>query len=130
MRIDLIVRGICCLRPGVPGVSETHPVRSIVGRFLEHSRVFWFGNGGREEMYLGSADLMGRNLDRRVEILFPILDARLIPQVKTEVLDTCLADTVKARVMRPDGTFQRPAPGGETPVDAQAELLRRRQART
>jgi polyphosphate kinase len=130
VRIELLVRGICCLRPGVPGVSDRITVRSIVGRFLEHSRVFWFQNGGQEEMYLGSADLMGRNLDRRVEILFPVREARLIKQVKTEVLDTCLADTVKARVMQPDGTFQRQAPSGETPMDAQAELLRRRQART
>jgi polyphosphate kinase len=136
VQIDLIVRGMCCLRPGVPGVSENIRVRSIVGRFLEHSRVFWFGNGGREEIYLGSADLMGRNLDRRVEILFPVLDARLIRQVKTEVLDTCLEDTAKARVMQPDGTYrhvqvktpQAPLDSASTySTDCQAELIRRRQ---
>ena len=128
VQIDLIVRGMCCLRPGVPGVSENIRVRSIVGRFLEHSRVFWFANGGQEQMYLGSADLMGRNLDRRVEILFPVLDGRVIRQVKTEVLDTCLADTAKARVMQPDGTYRhvqmKPHQG---PTDSQAELIRRRQ---
>ena len=135
VQIDLIVRGMCCLRPGVPGVSENIRVRSIVGRFLEHSRVFWFGNGGREEIYLGSADLMGRNLDRRVEILFPILDARLIRQVKTEVLDTCLADTAKARIMEPEGTYRHvqvttpQASMDSAPAysaDCQAELIRRR----
>jgi polyphosphate kinase len=121
------VRGICCLRPGVAGVSENIEVTSIVGRFLEHSRVFWFRNGGSEEMYLGSADLMGRNLDRRVEILFPVLDPRLIRQVKTEVLDTCLEDTVKARIMQADGTWRRAeAPRGQAPLDCQAELIRRR----
>ena len=128
VQVDLIVRGMCCLRPGVPGVSENIRVRSIVGRFLEHSRVFWFGNGGREEVYLGSADLMGRNLDRRVEILFPVLDARLVRQVKTEVLDTCLADTAKARIMQPDGTYRRvDAKPPQMPLDSQAELIRRRQ---
>jgi polyphosphate kinase len=128
VQIDLIVRGMCCLRPGVPGVSENIRVRSIVGRFLEHSRVFWFANGGREEIYLGSADLMGRNLDRRVEILFPVLDARLIRQVKTEVLDTCLADTAKARIMQPDGTYQRvESEDPQAPLDCQTELIRRRQ---
>ncbi|HYW84376.1 MAG TPA: RNA degradosome polyphosphate kinase, partial [Spirochaetia bacterium] len=129
VQVDLIVRGMCCLRPGVPGVSENIRVRSIVGRFLEHSRVFWFGNGGREEVYLGSADLMGRNLDRRVEILFPVLDARLIRHVKTEVLDTCLADTAKARIMQPDGTYRRAeVKAPQTPLDSQAELIRRRQS--
>jgi polyphosphate kinase len=103
-------------------------VRSIVGRFLEHSRVFWFRNGGSEEMYLGSADLMGRNLDRRVEILFPVLDPRLVRQVKTEVLDTCLEDTAKARIMQGDGAYLRArAPAGKTTLDCQAELIKRRQ---
>ncbi|MGA2641554.1 MAG: polyphosphate kinase 1, partial [Spirochaetia bacterium] len=128
VRIELLVRGMCCLRPCVPGVSENIRVRSIVGRFLEHSRIFWFRNGGSEEMFLGSADLMGRNLDRRVEILFPILDARLIRQVKAEVLDTSLEDTAKARIMQADGTYQRAeAPRGQPLMDSQAELIRRRQ---
>ncbi len=129
VRIELLVRGMCCLRPGVHGVSENIRVRSIVGRFLEHSRIFWFRNGGAEEIYLGSADLMGRNLDRRVEILFPVLDPRLIRQVKSEVLDTCLEDTAKVRIMESDGTYRR-AEGlpGQARLDFQAELIKRRQA--
>jgi polyphosphate kinase len=126
VRIDVIARGMCCLRPGVTNVSDRIRVTSIVGRFLEHSRVFWFHNGGNEEVYLGSADLMGRNLDRRVEILFPVLDPRLVRQVRTEILDVCLGDTVKARVMQPDGTYARTSPGREA-VDSQAEFIRRRQ---
>jgi polyphosphate kinase len=126
VRIELIVRGMCCLRPGIPGVSETISVRSIVGRFLEHSRVFWFQNGGREEVYLGSADLMGRNLDRRVEILFPVLDPHLVHHLRTNVLETCLADTTKARVLTANGSYVRPTPStGERSVDAQAEFIRR-----
>jgi polyphosphate kinase len=127
VRIQLIVRGMCCLRPGVPGVSETISVRSVVGRFLEHSRVFWFRNGGEEEVWLGSADLMVRNLDRRVEILFPVLDPRLVRQVRTEVLETCLADTASARIMAADGGYTRAAPAnGAKPFNMQAELIRRR----
>jgi polyphosphate kinase len=127
VRIELIVRGMCCLRPGIPGVSETISVRSIVGRFLEHSRIFWFHNGGNEEVYLGSADLMVRNLDRRVEILFPVLDQKLVHQLRAEVLATCLADTCKARVMAADGSYARCAPAaGEKCRDVQAELIRRR----
>ena len=98
-----------------------------MGRFLEHSRVFWFRNGGSEEIYLGSADLMGRNLDRRVEILFPVLDPRLVRQVKSEVLDTCLLDTAKARTLHADGSYGRaetPSAGGA--LDCQAELIKRR----
>ena len=126
VRVDMIVRGMCCLRPGIPGVSENIHVRSIVGRFLEHSRIFWFSNGGREEVFLGSADLMGRNLDRRVEILFPVLDQRLVRHIRTVVLDTCLQDTVKARVMKADGTYSRVVPAAkEGPVDSQAEFIRR-----
>ena len=127
VRIDLIVRGMCCLRPGVPGVSETIGVRSIVGRFLEHSRAFWFHNGGSEEVYLGSADLMGRNLDRRVEILFPVLDKKLVRHVRDDVLETCLRDNVKARAMMPDGSYARIArSAGEKSLNAQDEFIRRR----
>ncbi|HXK07087.1 MAG TPA: polyphosphate kinase 1, partial [Verrucomicrobiae bacterium] len=107
MRIDLLVRGICCLRPGVPGVSENIRVTSIVGRFLEHSRIFYFRNGGKEEIYLGSADLMPRNLNRRVEMLFPVHDAELRDRIRDEILSVYLLDNVKARRMLGDGTYKR-----------------------
>ncbi len=126
VKVDLIVRGMCCLRPGVPGLSENIRVISIVGRFLEHSRIYYFRNGGSEDIYLGSADLMPRNLDRRVEILFPIQDPRLIRQLRDHVLATYLADNVRARVMQPDGTYVRDQPEpGATPLDSQANLLNR-----
>jgi len=129
VRIDLIVRSMCCLRPGIRGVSDTIRVTSIVGRFLEHSRIFWFRNGGSEEVYLGSADLMMRNLDRRVEILFPVSNFRLIRHLRDDVLATYLADSVKARVMTSDGAYTRvPQGDGAQRVDAQAEFIRRRGA--
>jgi polyphosphate kinase len=106
VKIDLIVRGLCCLRPGIPGVSENITVRSIVGRFLEHSRIYYFGNGGEEEIYSGSADLMPRNLDRRVELLFPILSKKIVRYLKDVVIDRYLADTRKARIAKSDGTYQ------------------------
>jgi polyphosphate kinase len=121
--IDLVVRGICCLRPGLPARSDTIRVGSIVGRFLEHSRVYRFINGGQDEIYLGSADLMNRNLDRRVEVLFPIEDERLKDRIRTEVLDMALSDNVKMRWLQPDGTYQRPRLSDEKSVDAQATLL-------
>ncbi len=124
VQVDLLVRGICCLRPGLPGTSENIRVQSIVGRFLEHSRIYYFRNGGETEIYSGSADLMPRNLDRRVEILFPIQDARLIRHVRDTVLLTYLADNVKARQMRPDGTYERVRPeAGQPAVNSQAVLL-------
>ena len=124
VRVDLLVRGICCLRPGIPGATDGIRVTSIVGRFLEHSRVFWFRNGGAEEVYLGSADLMLRNLSRRVEVLFPVRDPGLVRYLRDVVLATYLADNVRARQMRPDGGYDRahPAPG-EPALDAQARLL-------
>jgi polyphosphate kinase len=126
VQVDLIVRGMCALRPGVPGVSENIRVISIVGRFLEHSRIYYFRNGGNEEVYLGSADLMSRNLNRRVEILFPIQDARLIGQLRNQILATYLADNVRARLMLPDGTYKRLAPeDGAAPLDSQARFLAR-----
>jgi polyphosphate kinase len=124
VRVDLLVRGICCLRPGVPGLSEGITVTSIVGRFLEHSRIFWFANGGAEEVYLGSADLMYRNLDRRVEVLFPVTDPELARHLRHDILDVYLRDNVRARRMRPDARYERLRPAeGEPAVDSQATLL-------
>ena len=105
--IDLIVRGICMLRPGVPGLSETIRVRNIVGRFLEHSRIFYFANGGNEEVYMGSPDWMHRNLSNRVEVVTPILDPELKHHLKEVVLDAYLRDNVKARKLSPTGAYER-----------------------
>jgi polyphosphate kinase len=109
VQVDLLVRGICCLRPGLAGVSDHIKVTSIVGRFLEHSRIFYFRNAGHEEVYLGSADMMPRNLDRRVEVVFPVEDPALVRFLHDEVLAVYLGDVVKARHMKPDGTYDRPA---------------------
>jgi polyphosphate kinase len=109
VQVDLLVRGICCLRPGLAGVSENIKVTSIVGRFLEHSRIFYFRNSGQEEVYLGSADMMPRNLDRRVEVAFPVQDPKLVRFLRDEVLAIYLADVAKARHMKPDGTYERPS---------------------
>lgn len=128
VKVDLLVRGICCLRPGIAGVSENIQVISIVGRFLEHSRLFYFRNGGDEEIYAGSADLMPRNINRRVEALFPLSDPALVEHVKTCVLGTYLADTVKARRMQTDGSYVRVKPSGD-PLNAQAVLLERTRPR-
>jgi len=109
VKIDLIVRGACMLRPGEPGLSQTIHVRSIVGPYLEHSRIFYFANGGDEEVYIGSADWMARNLDRRVEVVTPVLDPQLQKYLKDTVLAAYLRDNVKARVMNQDGSYDRPA---------------------
>jgi polyphosphate kinase len=106
VKIDLIVRGSCMLRPGVPGLSETINIRSIVGQFLEHSRIFYFANGGDEDVYIGSADWMTRNLDRRVEVVTPVLDTNLKQYLKNVVLDTYLKDNVKARILNADGVYE------------------------
>jgi polyphosphate kinase len=124
VEIDLIVRGICCLRPGVPGLSDHIRVRSIVGRFLEHSRIYWFQNGDQPEVYLGSADLMVRNLDRRVEAVFPIIAPELVQRLYRDILQVYLADNQKARLMQPDGSYRRASAGkGDQTLDAQARLL-------
>jgi polyphosphate kinase len=107
VEIDLIIRGMCALRPGVRGVSERIRVRSIVGRFLEHSRIFYFSNGGEEEVYMGSADWMPRNLYERVEVIFPLKDALLRERVRHEILHAYLADNLKSRVLQKDGTYDR-----------------------
>jgi polyphosphate kinase len=124
VRIDLMVRGICCLRPGVPGVSETIRVRSIVGRFLEHSRIYFFGNGGQEEIYLGSADMMQRNLDGRVETLFPVEDPLLRAAVYERILKPFLADTINTQELQSNGCYTpvHPEPGG-TPFDSQSWFI-------
>jgi polyphosphate kinase len=112
VEIDLIVRGMCALRPGVPGLSERIRVRSIVGRFLEHSRIFWFANGGHEEVYAGSADWMPRNLYERCEVVFPVIDDTGRHRLRREILETYLQDDVKARLMQPDGTYVRATSSG------------------
>jgi polyphosphate kinase len=124
VRVDLIIRGICCLRPGVPGLSENITVRSVVGRFLEHSRIFWFANGGQPEVYLGSADIMNRNLDRRVEAVFPVTDPAQVKRVQKQILDIYLKDNQKARVMQADGTYRRAVRKGRARiVDSQDWFL-------
>src|SRR3954467_5343925 len=107
VEIDLIVRGMCALRPGIRGVSDRIRVRSIVGRFLEHSRIFYFANGGQDSIYVSSADWMPRNLYERVEVMFPVKDSMLRDRIKHEILDAYLADTLKARVLRRDGSYVR-----------------------
>ena len=125
VEIDLIVRGICCLRAGLDGISENIRVYSIIGRFLEHSRVFYFANGGDEEVWLGSADWMDRNLRARVEVVFPILDPDLKQRVYRELLAYALADRAKSRQMRPDGTYIRRQPECDSPGHSMQELLMR-----
>ncbi len=117
VKVDLLVRGICCLRPGVPGVSENIQVTSIVGRFFEHSRIFYFRNGGnnKDEIYLGSADMMPRNLNRRVELAFPVQDPKLVRYLRDEVLATYLQEVVKARHMNSDGTYYARSPPHPSP---------------
>ena len=125
VRVDLVVRGMCCLRPGVPGLSENVEVRSIVGPFLEHSRIFYFANGGAEEVYLGSADLMERNLNRRVETLFPIEDAAHVRTLRDQILETYLRDNFRARILGRDGRYARLTPEpGEPVVDSQLSFRR------
>jgi polyphosphate kinase len=122
--IDLMVRGMCTLRPGVPGVSETIRVRSIVGRFLEHSRMFVFENAGDRAVFIGSADLMARNLDRRVELMVPVLDPLAAEAIQSQILAVLLADNLKSRELQSDGTYRRLAPVGiALPVDAQRVFL-------
>ncbi len=123
VKIELIIRGICCLIPGIPGVSENITVRSIVGRFLEHSRIYYFYNNGDEELYLSSADMMTRNMVHRVEIAFPILSA----DIKNTIIDTLglfLRDNTKAWELQNDQSYVKTAPMGEPPISAQSELMK------
>jgi polyphosphate kinase len=127
VEVDLQVRGICCLRPGVPGVSENINVTSIVGRFLEHPRIYYFYNGGDEELVLGSADLMPRNLDRRVEQLFPIEDTDLRESLYEHILRVHLQDNIKARRLRADGSYERVHPqDGQPELDSQQWMIEHR----
>ena len=118
VKIDLIVRGICCLKVGIPGISDNITVRSIVGNFLEHSRIFYFYSDGREEVFMGSADWMPRNLDKRVEIVFPVEDERLKEEVK-HILEIQLADNVKAHVLQPDGRYEKIDKRGKVLLNSQ-----------
>jgi len=127
VKVDLNVRGLCALRPGVKGVSENIVVTSIVSRFLEHSRVFYFRNGGKEEILLGSSDLMPRNLDRRVELLFPVMDKKIKAALTKYILTTHLKDNVKSRRLGSDGSYMRASPAsGEEILDSQKWLLKNR----
>ena len=121
VQVELLVRGICCLKVGIPGVSENIQVRSIVGEFLEHSRIFYFENGGNPEIYMGSADWMPRNLDRRVEIVFPVEDEKIKKELE-HVLDLEFRDNVKAHLLQPDGTYVKPDKRGKTQINSQMEF--------
>jgi polyphosphate kinase len=124
VQIDLIIRGMCCLRPGIPGVSENIRVISVVGRFLEHSRIYYFSNGGQEEIYLGSADLMPRNINWRVEVLFPVQDKRIIHYLRDDMLEMYLHCNKKVRTLRADGVYKYLQPGAdETPLNPQEWLI-------
>jgi polyphosphate kinase len=123
VRVDLIVRGICCLRPGMPGISENIRVFSIVGRFLEHSRIYYFYNGGQEIILTGSADLMPRNLNQRVEVLFPIEDPQMIRHIRDDILDVYLHDNAKCRMMQPDGKYIHLHPAENEPILNTQETL-------
>lgn len=130
VKIDLLVRGMCCLLPGVEKLSENIRVISVLGRFLEHSRIFYFKNDGNEQIYVGSADLMSRNLNRRVETLFPIEDERHIRYLRDQVLEIYLKDNLSARVMQPDGSYVRLRPHGDEPgINVQDWLIQHPRSR-
>jgi polyphosphate kinase len=125
--VNIQARGICCLRPGIPEVSENITVTSIVGRFLEHARIYYFHNGGEEEILLGSADLMPRNLYRRVETLFPVEDESIKNSIRDDILRIHLNDNVKSRRMLSDGTYE-PVKRGEDQelINSQEWLIKNR----
>lgn len=127
VRVDLNIRGLCCLKPGVPGISENIRVTSIVDRFLEHSRIYYFNNGGKPEMYMGSSDMMPRNLLARVEVLFPVKDPALMASIRDDILAIHLKDNMKAMELRPDGTYVPVEPNdGEPPLRSQQWFIQHR----
>ena len=124
VKVDLFIRGMCCLRPGIKGVSENIRVVSIVGRYLEHSRIYYFQNNGDDEVYMGSADLMPRNLNHRVEVVFPVENKSQVKFLRDKILGAYLKDNTRARILQPDGTYQRAQPGSdEKRFDVQAHLM-------
>jgi polyphosphate kinase len=127
VKVDLFVRGMCCLRPGLPKISENIRVFSIVGRYLEHSRIYYFRNGGNREIFVGSADLMPRNIDRRVEVLFPIENKDLIAHIHDNILNVYLRANVKVRQMKSNGDFERvPINSGDDTLNIQEWLMKQR----
>jgi polyphosphate kinase len=124
VEIELSIRGVCCLRPGVPGLSENITVSSVIDRFLEHARILCFHHGGDERVFISSADWMPRNLDRRIELLIPILDETCKRRV-INILRTCLRDNMKARMLTPDGSYLPPAGSPTRPYRSQLEFQRR-----
>jgi len=126
VKVDLLVRGVCCLRPGVAGVSDNIRVTSVVGRFLEHSRIYYFRNGGDDEIFVGSADLMPRNLEGRIEVLFPVEGEPHKTAIRDEILFRQIADNTQARLLLANGDYERLQPGAdEAPVNSQLEFLSR-----
>ncbi|MCE9501518.1 MAG: polyphosphate kinase 1 [Leptospira sp.] len=121
VKIELVIRGVCCLRPGIPGVSENINVRSIIGRFLEHSRIYTFHNDGKVKVYLASADCMPRNFQKRIEVMFPILEEKSKSKI-FKIIGYILKDNIKARILSPDGEYAKLSPGNEIPFDSQMEL--------
>jgi polyphosphate kinase len=129
VKVDVVCRGVCALRPGLPGVSENVRVISVVDRFLEHSRIFYFGNGGDPYVCIGSADWMDRNLSRRVEVVFPIEPPDLKRRVIQDILDVSMADNAKARELQADGTYRRVRPrDGEPAVRSQERFMEQARA--
>ena len=125
LRVELIVRGVCCLRPASPGLSDNIQVKSVIGRFLEHSRIYLFGNNGETDVLIGSADAMRRNLDRRIEVLVPVADRRLVDNIDKEILDAYLRDTDRSWLLEPAGTYRRVVlKKGQKPFDSQLFLMR------